>query len=142
VSGCPPVSGGSYGYSRGSAYGPRAPSPVDYLYPPGDAAEGSVASRGRGPDGRLLREVSAAAQRLEAGDRAYREGDIRLASGIYVRLAGSHPPNPITLQARERLTKLAQEAREKLAQVDAALIPKATPLDGSYEVALVSAGGR
>ena len=82
----------------------------------------------------LLREVSAAAQRLEAGDRAYQQGDIRLASGIYVRLAGSNRPNPITLQARDRLSKLAQEAREKLGEIDFALIPTAAPVDGSYDV--------
>ena len=81
----------------------------------------------------ILRETSGAAQRLEAGDRAYQQGDIRLASRIYVSLAGSRRSSPITLQARDRLAKLAQEARERLDAIDAALVPTAIPLDGSAQ---------
>ena len=54
----------------------------------------------------ILRAFSTDVQRLEAGDRAYQQGDIRVASCIYVRVAGSRRPNPITLQARDRLKKL------------------------------------
>jgi len=125
------VSGGSYGYSQAPHYGARTPSPVDYLYPLEAMRRAQLQAAAEARMAQILREISGAAQRLEAGDRAYQQGDIRLASRIYVRLAGSHRPNPITLQARDRLTKLAQEAREKLGEIDAALIPTAAPLDGS-----------
>ena len=128
------MSGGSYGYSNAPGYGTRTPSPVDYLYPLEAMRRAQLQAAAQARMARLLREVSAAAQRLEAGDRAYQDGDIRLASGIYVRLAGSHPPNPVTLQARDRLAQLAQEAREKLGEIDVALIPTAAPVDGSYDV--------
>jgi hypothetical protein len=125
------VSGGGYGYSRAADYRTRAASPVDYLYPLEAMRRAQLQAAAEAQMARLLREVSAAAQRLEIGDRAYQQGDIRLASGIYVRLAGSHPPNPITLQARDRLTSLAQEARDKLGEIDASLVPTAAPADGS-----------
>jgi len=80
---------------------------------------------------RMLRELATDAQRLAGGDRAYQQGDISVASGIYVRLAGSRRPNPITLQARERLNGLAQEARNRLRAVDAMLLPATVSADDS-----------
>ena len=82
---------------------------------------------------RILRAFSTDLQRLEAGDRAYDKGDILVASRIFVRVAGSRPPNPITLQARHRLNKLAQEARDKLEEIDSTFAAAAsTPDDPDY----------
>jgi hypothetical protein len=79
----------------------------------------------------LFRREAGAAQRLAAADRAYQEGNVRLATAIYVRLAGSKPAGPSTATARERLAKLAEEARQKLKAVDARLVPEAvTPEAG------------
>lgn len=69
----------------------------------------------------LFRSEAAGAKRLAAGDRAYAEGDIRLAAQIYVRLAVSRPPSPSSKSAKDRLAKLAEEARRKIQAVDATL---------------------
>lgn len=119
------MSGGRDGYS----YGAR--SPVGHLYPQEAMRQARLQAAAEAQMARLLRELSDAAQRLQAGDRAHQQGDIRLASRIYVSLAGSRRPNPIALQARDRLTKLAEEARQKLREIDAALIPRAIPSDAS-----------
>jgi len=81
----------------------------------------------------LFRAEAAAAKRLAAGDRAYAEGDIRLATMIYVRLGASRPPNPSAKAAKDRLAKLAEEARQKIKAVDATLA-------GETSLSLVSPG--
>jgi hypothetical protein len=75
----------------------------------------------------LFRSETAAAKRLAAGDRAYEEGDIRLATQIYVRLMASRPPSPSSKSAKERLAKLAEEARQKIKAVDATLAGETSP---------------
>lgn len=69
----------------------------------------------------LFRQATAAAERLEAGDRARRDGDIRLAATIYVRLARSKPPTEASGEARDRMIGLAADAREELRKIDATL---------------------
>ncbi len=69
----------------------------------------------------LFRSEAAGAKRLAAGDRAHDEGDIRLATMIYIRLGASRPPNASAKAAKDRLAKLAGEARQKIQAVDAAL---------------------
>jgi tetratricopeptide (TPR) repeat protein len=70
----------------------------------------------------LFKKAAAASQRLAAGDAAYQEGNIRLASSIYTRLAYSQPRNDGTWTAGLRLEKLAEEARTKLKAVDDKLV--------------------
>jgi hypothetical protein len=119
VRSAPPASGGTYGYPQSYSASLQAMRRLQLQA----AAEAQAA--------RLMREIANAAQRLQAGDRAYQEGDVRLAGRIYVGLAGSRRPDPITLQARERLTRLAHMAREELDQVDAKLVPTPRMPDGS-----------
>jgi hypothetical protein len=70
---------------------------------------------------RLLQELATDALRLNTADRLYNEGDVRVASRMYVRLALSRPANLNTVAARQRLAKLADEAREKLKEIDGQL---------------------
>ena len=88
----------------------------------------------------LFKKAAAATQRLTAGDAAYQEGNIRLASTIYTRLAFSKPPNDATLTAGSRLEKLADEARTKLKAVDEKLGVNAPAT--TEERAKAPAGGR
>jgi len=69
----------------------------------------------------VFRQSTSAAKRLAAGDRSFEKGDIRLAASIFARLAGTKPPNEITATAKERLAKLADEGRGKLAEIDKTL---------------------
>lgn len=78
----------------------------------------------------LLEQASTAAARLAAADRAYKEGDIRVASGIYVRMALRRATDPATAEAKQRaqqrLAELAEEARQKLKEIDATLEEEGT----------------
>jgi hypothetical protein len=69
----------------------------------------------------LLREARNNAKGLEAADAAYVQGDIRVATLIYLHIAASRPQNKLTQTARQRLDHLRAEAREKLEQIDALL---------------------
>jgi hypothetical protein len=124
----PPASGGIYRYQQPS-YG--SPSLAGYSAALQAMRRAQLQAAAEAQAARVLREMANAAQRLQAGDRAYQEGDIRLASRIYVGLAGSRRPDPITLQARERLTRLSDMAREELDEVDAKLVPMPLMPDGS-----------
>lgn len=66
----------------------------------------------------LFRQLATAAKRLAAGDAAYEKGDIRLATAIYLRLSAFRPPNAGTVAAKERLAKLAADARTKMQAID------------------------
>jgi hypothetical protein len=116
----PPASGGIYRYQQPS-YGSSSLAGYSAALQAMRRAQLQAAAEAQAA--RVLREMANAAQRLQAGDRAYQEGDIRLASRIYVGLAGSRRPHPITLQARERLTRLSDMAQEELDEVDAKLVP-------------------
>lgn len=70
---------------------------------------------------RLWKEATTAAARLAAADKAYQQGDIRIASGIYVTVGLKHRETPSGKQAKQRLAQLAEEAREKLRQIDTRL---------------------
>jgi hypothetical protein len=122
------ASGGSYGYRQPSY---ATPSLMGYSASLQAMRRAQLQAAAEAQAARVLRQMADAAQRLQAADRAYHEGDIRLASRIYVRLAGSRRPDPITLQARDRLTRLAQMAREELGEIDARLVPAALMPDGS-----------
>ncbi len=69
----------------------------------------------------LWQRASSDAARLTAADAARDKGDIPAASRVYVRLARSRPANESTAAAKDRLAKLADEARRKLTDIDAAL---------------------
>ena len=68
----------------------------------------------------LIKEKSEPLQ-LAAADRALQEGEIQLASLIYVRLALARPPSTFTQQAKQRLVQLQQDARKELDEIDAIL---------------------
>jgi len=69
----------------------------------------------------LWAQAESDAARLAHADEAHQRGDIVVATRLYGRLARSHPANASTVAAKERLTQLAAEARQKLRDVDAAL---------------------
>jgi hypothetical protein len=56
--------------------------------------------------------------RLDAADRAYQGGDVMLASRIYVSLALAREKTPGSVQARQRLDRLAADAQQKLQKID------------------------
>jgi hypothetical protein len=70
----------------------------------------------------LWKQAATAATRLAAGEKAYQEGDIRVASRIYLKLALSRKKTPAAAEAKQRLTQLAEEAREKVRGIDARLV--------------------
>ena len=70
---------------------------------------------------RLLKDAQTDATKLKYADQARTEGDLQAACRIYVRLAGTRAANPATAVARQRLAELQQEARQKLADVQAGL---------------------
>lgn len=72
----------------------------------------------------LLRQATTIALQFNAAERAYKEGDVRVASRIYVSLTLKHRRTPVAAKARQRLTQLAEEARKKLEQIDAKLAEK------------------
>ncbi len=71
---------------------------------------------------RLWKEAATAAARLAAADRTRQEGDIRVASGIYLSVALKQKATPTGQQAKQRLAELAAEARERCHQIDTRLI--------------------
>ena len=67
---------------------------------------------------RLMREAQSDAMRLNVADAARAKGDNQAACRIYLRLAGDRTANPATVAARQRLSELDKEARQKLAEVE------------------------
>ena len=67
----------------------------------------------------LMKKAATAQARLQAADKAYQEGDIRVAARIYVSLAQSRSGDTASLQARQHLDQLAAEATEKRKQIEA-----------------------
>jgi hypothetical protein len=72
----------------------------------------------------LFRETADNAKRLQAADAAVDEGDIRLATLIYLHIANSRPQNKLTLAARQRLDALGIDARQKLSEFESLLASK------------------
>ncbi len=66
----------------------------------------------------LMKEMLDGAARLEAAEKAYAEGDIQVASRIFMTVARTRPATSVTDKARQRLTELADEAKQKLESVD------------------------
>ena len=71
----------------------------------------------------VVRDMRTGAARLAAADRLYGEGNIRVASMIYARVALARPRTPVTDEARKRMDKLAEEARRQLQAIDTKLPP-------------------
>jgi hypothetical protein len=69
-----------------------------------------------------MKKAITALARLNAAEQAYKEGDVRVATRMYVALARSSPRNDATVEARRRLDVLAGEARQKLEELEAELI--------------------
>lgn len=67
---------------------------------------------------RLLRKEKSESQQLAAADQALQEGDMEVACLIFVRLALARPTSAITLEAKQRLARLQQQAREELRAID------------------------
>jgi hypothetical protein len=67
---------------------------------------------------RLMREAQTDAMRLNVADAARAKGDNQAACRIYLRLAGERTANAATVAARQRLSELDKEARQKLAEVE------------------------
>ncbi len=70
----------------------------------------------------LMSQSAGDVARLATADRIYQEGDVRVAGRMYVQVALSRPKNQATAEARQRLVKLADEARQKLGKIDADLV--------------------
>lgn len=70
---------------------------------------------------RLWKESSQAAARLAAADQARKEGDVTVASRMYMSLARATRQSTTAAGAKQRLADLATEAREKLGQIDTRL---------------------
>ena len=66
----------------------------------------------------LMKKAATATARLDVAEKAYQEGDLRVASRIYLRLALSRSNVPATAEAKSRLKQLAEEARTKLDAID------------------------
>jgi hypothetical protein len=69
----------------------------------------------------LLRQATTSVAQFEAAARAYDQGDVQVASRIYVSLVLRHQGSPQAAEARQKLAQLADEARQKLQQVDSRL---------------------
>lgn len=76
----------------------------------------------------LLRQAATSAAQLEAARRAHKEGDVQVASRIYVSLVLKQQGSPQAAEARQKLAQLADEARQKLKRVDARLHEKGNGL--------------
>jgi hypothetical protein len=70
---------------------------------------------------RLMKEAQSDAVRLNIADAARAKGDNETACRIYLNLAGSRLANPATVTAKDRLTELDKEARQKWADVESRL---------------------
>jgi hypothetical protein len=66
----------------------------------------------------LMRKISDSAARLQAAEKAYAEGDVQVASRIFMKVARGRPATPVSAQAKQRLLQLAEEAKGKLKAVD------------------------
>ena len=80
-------------------------------------AQAAMLAREKG----LLEQATTTSLLLDAAERAYKEGDIRVASKIFVSIALKYRGHPIAARARQRLALLAAEARQKLEGIDAKL---------------------
>ena len=62
----------------------------------------------------LMKKANTAAARLAVAEKAYQDGDLRVASRIYLGLALSRSKVPAADEAKSQLKQLADEARAKL----------------------------
>ena len=83
-----------------------------------------------------MKEALNAAALLAAAEKAYQQGDIRVACRIFASVARSRPATPINQQARQRLTQIADEAMQKIESVDRQLAQEAKALSPSEMLGL------
>ena len=69
----------------------------------------------------LWNAAQASSDRLNTAETAYKRGDIVVAARLYAAVARSRPKTAMTEKARSCLNVLAQEARQKVAEIDAKL---------------------
>lgn len=74
------------------------------------------------------------AARLAVGDQAYQEGDIRVASRMFMSVANSRPATPVNEMARQRLSQLSDEALKKINAVENQLAEKAAQFSPSEKM--------
>ena len=67
----------------------------------------------------LLKKAATDAARLAVADQAYNEGDLRVASRLYMSLARAK--SPAAMEAKQRLTQMGEDARRKLEEIDSRL---------------------
>jgi hypothetical protein len=67
-----------------------------------------------------MKELQTASAKFSVAERACQEGDILLASRIYVHYASGRD-DAVGVEAKRRLSELAEEARKKLGDLDAKL---------------------
>jgi hypothetical protein len=84
----------------------------------------------------LMKKAMDAASRLSIGDQAYQKGDIRIASRMYLSVANARPATPVNQMARQRLSTLTAEARQKLKEVDDQLAAAAAKFGTSERLGL------
>jgi hypothetical protein len=70
----------------------------------------------------LWKAALASSNRLDAAQQAYKNGDIVVASRLYSSVSRSRPKTAMTEKAKNYLGLLAEEAREKIGQIDATLV--------------------
>ena len=58
---------------------------------------------------------------MSAAQRAYKDGDINVAARLLISLTRSRPVTVVNAQAKRGLNDLAEEARKKVAAIDATL---------------------
>jgi hypothetical protein len=80
----------------------------------------------------LCREYAAARARLYAADKVRREGDLRVASRMYVSLAKLRGQVAISVQAKQRLAVLAAESQQKLSEIDSRLSERSSDASQWY----------
>lgn len=66
----------------------------------------------------MARKYAGDAARLNAADRSYSDGDVMVASRLYVSLALARGNTAVSTKARQRLNRLAADAREKVKKID------------------------
>lgn len=74
-----------------------------------------------------MRDATSDARKFAAAEKAQNEGDYNVAGRIYSRLVISRTNRQLAETAKQRLTKLQDQGRAKLTQIDSALALKEPP---------------
>lgn len=77
----------------------------------------------------LVRQAASDARRLALADQLYKEGEVSVASRMYVWLA--RRKTPVAPQARQRLSQLIKDAQTKLNEIDGQLAKSQSGLSAS-----------